>query len=157
MTQHIAVKLIRRFPFLTRLPFLVYRRFQARFTAGVVAAVFDDADRVLLVEHAWHPRHPWGLPGGWVDADEDPSLAVQRELREELQLRVRLVQTLHIARHMPNHLDIAFLCRANGDVGELSAELLDYRWARRDELPAMHAFHRTALDIAFDAIKDAKK
>ena len=148
MKRQIAA-IIRRFPFLTRLPFLVFRRFQARYTVGVAAVVLDADGKALLVEHAWHPRHPWGLPGGWIDDDEDPAAALQRELREELQLQVAIVKPLHISKPFHNHIDISFLCQPCGAVGELSSELLDYRWATRDSLPQLHRFHQQSLDIAY--------
>ena len=42
---------------------------------GAVAAIFDDAGRVLLVEHVFRTDYPWGLPGGWVSRGEPPSAA----------------------------------------------------------------------------------
>ena len=141
--------LIRRLPILTRLPFMLFRRFQARYTVGVAAVVLDQDDNVLLVEHAWHPRHPWGLPGGWIGEDEDPALALKRELTEELQLQVNIVKPLHISKPFHNHIDISFLCQPRGAVGQLSSELLDYRWAARGSLPEMHAFHKQSLAVAF--------
>ena len=56
---------------------------------GAVAAVFDDAGKVLLVEHVFRTDYPWGLPGGWVAPGEAPVDAVRREIEEELQLQVR--------------------------------------------------------------------
>ena len=153
MKRQIAA-IIRRLPFLTRLPFLVFRRFQARYTVGVAGVVFDAAGNTLLVEHAWHPRHPWGLPGGWIDDDEDPAAALQRELMEELQLPVTVVKPLHISKPFHNHIDMSFLCAPRGEVGELSSELLDYRWTPRESLPRLHRFHQQSLDIAYDGWRD---
>ena len=81
--------LIRRFPALLRIPFLIFHRLQSRYTVGVAGVVLDERGRVLIVEHAYHPRYPWGLPGGWIGEDEDPADAILRELREELQLARR--------------------------------------------------------------------
>lgn len=55
-------------------------------------AVFD-GDRVLLVqEHADDDR--WTLPGGWVDVNEPPSQAVEREFEEETGLQVKALRLL---------------------------------------------------------------
>ena len=143
--------LIRRFPFLTRLPFRAYRSRQARYTVGVAGVVLDERGRVLVVEHVFHPRHAWGLPGGWIDADEDPAQALKRELREELGLEVDVRGALHVARSFKDHIDIAYLCHSRGPVARLNAELLDYRWAEADSLPDLRVFHRRAVTLALDA------
>ena len=140
--------LLRRFPFSMRLPYLLFRRVQARYTLGVAAVVLNRDGRILIVEHAYHPRCPWGLPGGWIDADEDPAAAVIRELREELQLEARVLRVVHASRTAPNHIDLAFLCEASNPIGKLSHELLAYRWAAREELPHLKPFHRQAIESA---------
>ena len=141
---------IRRFPALMRLPYAFFRRFQARYTIGVVGVILDDQGRVLIVEHVLHPDFPWGLPGGWIGEDEDPRAGLLRELREELQLPARVKRILHVAKPIANHIDMAFLCEARGPIGALSRELLDHRWATPDRLPAMHKFHRKSIEIALN-------
>lgn len=140
--------LLRRFPLLTRLPYLLYRRAQPRYTIGVAAVILNHDGRVLLVEHAYHPRCPWGLPGGWIDADEEPAAAVLRELREELQLQARVLRLVHAAKTAPNHIDLAFHCEALNPIGKLSHELLGYRWTARDQLPDIKPFHHQAIESA---------
>ena len=139
---------LRRFPFMMRLPYLLYRRVQARYTIGVAAVILDKDERALLVEHAYHPRFPWGLPGGWIDGDEEPAAAVLRELKEELQLEARVVRILHVSKTAPNHIDMAFHCEALNPIGKLCHELLAYRWAARDELPELKRFHRQSIKAA---------
>ncbi len=148
--QKIA-NILRRFPWIIRLATHVYRLGRPRFSAGVVGVIFNTNNEVLLVEHVFHPDHPWGLPGGWVDRAEPLDVAVAREVREELQLSVEAKQVLHveIATKRFNHIDVAYLCTTQGDVGELSAELLQYRWTPTDALPdRIPVFHRHAIQQA---------
>jgi len=47
----------------------------------------DERDRVLLVKPNYRPG--WSIPGGVVEGDELPQRAAEREIEEELGLRVR--------------------------------------------------------------------
>ncbi|KAH8158836.1 hypothetical protein CIB48_g9410 [Xylaria polymorpha] len=63
----------------------------------VGAVVFDDADRLLLVQRAPHDSYPlhWEVPGGAVDAEDKSILhGVVRELWEETGLRARGISGL---------------------------------------------------------------
>jgi ADP-ribose pyrophosphatase YjhB (NUDIX family) len=120
----------------------------ARFTAGVVGVVLNEEGRILLVEHVFHPRHPWGLPGGWLKAGERPEKALAREINEETGLQVDILRPLLVDRspHDRRHLDIAFLCAAQGETITLSRELLDYDWVRPEAVPTLIAFHQAAVE-----------
>ena len=147
MTRQIA-GFLRRFPFVLRLPYLLFSRAQARYSVGVAAVVFDGDGSVLLVEHSYHPRFPWGLPGGWIGDNEDPAEAILRELKEELQLEVEVIRVVLASKTVRNHIDLAFLCRAKSPVGQLSHELLGYAWVSCDELPEIKSFHRRSIAAA---------
>ena len=155
MSRQIAT-LVRRFPALVRLPYLVYQRARPRYTLGVAAVIMDETGAVLLVEHVYHPRFAWGLPGGWIDADEDPAAAILRELREELALSARVCRVVHLAKTAPNHIDIAYLCAAESPVGRLCHELLAFRWVAVDELPPLKPFHARAIEQAREQPRGAK-
>ena len=49
-----------------------------------VAAIVEQAGRIVLVEHSY--RKGWFFPGGGVDRGEPPADAVIRELQEEIGL-----------------------------------------------------------------------
>lgn len=131
-----------------RIPYKIYSRVQARYTLGVAAVVFDRQGRVLLVEHTYHPRYPWGLPGGWVDANEDPAGTVRRELMEELQLEAGNATVVHASKTAQNHVDMAFICELKGSIGTLSHELLGYEWVELEQLPELKPFHRRSIEAA---------
>ena len=131
-----------------------YRVIQPHVTVGAVGAVFDAAGRLLLVEHVFHPRFPWGLPGGWMGRREAPHDTVRREVFEETRLRVEIIKPLVIVPTpmLRNHLDVAFLCELapgiNAEDVHLSGELLDYRWVDPRDLPPLGEFHTRVVEAA---------
>ena len=63
---------------------------------AVIALVVNHG-RVLLAQRAVDPaKGKWSLPGGYMDADEMPQQALQRELREEVGLDVQITALLDI-------------------------------------------------------------
>lgn len=141
--------LIHRMPWLATVATRIVWRTRPRYTVGVMGAVLNDEGKLLLAEHVFHPRMPWGLPGGWLGRDEAPEDGLRRELREEIGLEVDIVQLLAIqqgARKM--HIDIAYLCHARSEVTHVCAELLAYRWSAADDLPPLTPFHRAIAERA---------
>ena len=83
-----------------------------------------------------------------MDRGEDPKVTIAREMQEELELAVEVGPVVALERSDGNHLDIAFLCRSESNVGHLCEELLDYRWVMPDQLPEIRRFHRKAITTA---------
>jgi 8-oxo-dGTP diphosphatase len=136
--------LLRRMPWIVQVGRVVWGVGRARFSAGVVGVVFDDRGQLLLVEHVFHPHTPWGLPGGWIDDRENPAEALKREFREELELEIDTERVLLVIGEN-NHIDVAYLCSAKGQIGKLSNELLSYRWFDVQDLPRLQKFHYRAI------------
>lgn len=151
--MHYVAAFVRKAPWTVAVGRVFWRIRQAKFSAGVVGVVFDKQGRVLLVEHVFHPYAPWGLPGGWIDRREGPADTVQRELMEELQLSITVGPILMVETEYGNHLDFAYLCYSDGQVGKLSSELLDYGWYALDNLPRLHKFHYRAITSAAEILK----
>lgn len=145
--QQIA-SLLRRYPWILAIPYRIWRRFQRRYSVGAVGVLFNDDGHILLVEHVFHPLHPWGLPGGWVGRAEDPTLALAREFEEELGLHIHVGVILLAESQRGDHLDLAYLCETTGHISKLSYELLQYRWFTPNTLPALHSFHTRAIHQA---------
>jgi len=69
-----------------------------RFSLGAGGLLLHEG-RVLLVQRGEEPgRGRWTLPGGYVEEDETPEVAVAREAFEETGLRVRVTNLLAV-RH----------------------------------------------------------
>ncbi len=60
------------------------------FTLVVAAAIFDGDGRLLLQQCPAHKRNAgkWEFPGGKVEREENPQVALLREVREELGLQL---------------------------------------------------------------------
>ena len=103
---------------------------------GAAIAVFDEVGQVLLLKHAFHGRHPWALPGGWVNRREEPADAVIRELREETGLSAELDRPVHVTiSPVLNNIDIfyrGFHPRGNINV---SYEIVESGWFDPHNLP----------------------
>lgn len=150
-----TARILRRVPILMTLGHIGMRFIQPRFSVGVVSVVTNDAGQILLVEHVFHPTCPWGLPGGWINGGENPADCARREIREELALEVEIERVLLVEATFARHLDFAFLCRARGEIGQLSFELLNYGWYDPQNTPPLVKFHRNAVN-AFLQLMDAK-
>lgn len=145
-------KIIRRNPFLMRIAYTLYRFTQPKYSIGVVGVVINDNHEVLLVEHVFHPKLPWGLPGGWIGFNEEPAATAKREIKEELGLIVDVETLLLSNKTQYHHLDFAYLCKPKSAITDLSYELLGYAWFSRDELPPVHSFHFQAIESAYAAL-----
>lgn len=108
---------------------------QPSFTISAVGVVLDRNGKVLLLKHVLRAnRSGWGLPGGFLNANEHPEKAIRRELNEEAGIEVGDLQLLKI-RPLGNHLEIIYLCRIETGVASAkSSEILDARWFDIDEI-----------------------
>lgn len=68
----------------------VYVENSPTFVPVVAAAIRDSAGRLLLQQCPPHKRHAglWEFPGGKVEIEETPRLALCREISEELDLQL---------------------------------------------------------------------
>jgi ADP-ribose pyrophosphatase YjhB (NUDIX family) len=122
-----------------------------------VIGLVTHEDRVLLICRAIDPgKGKWALPGGFMDAGELPAEALQRELQEEVNLRVRVLQLLDIypmvVRSGRSQGIVLAFHAIPADEGCIElccdAEVRDARWFVADELPADLAFESTHALLA---------
>ncbi len=123
-----------------------------KFLVGVAAVVLDEQERVLFFKHTYRPEMPWGLPGGWLKKREDPARAVEREIREESGMEVKVLQPLWVAgREHFAGLDIIFLARPLGGTFVPSAEVSEICYFALNDFPAVYPETARLVRLAVEA------
>jgi 8-oxo-dGTP diphosphatase len=112
-----------------------------------VAVLLEQNGHILLVRRVNEPfRGLWTLPAGFINADEDPARAAERECREETGLKIQVTEILDIfwGREHKRGADFVIFYRGHIDNGELvagdDADAAD--WFDRSDLPPL-AFKST--------------
>lgn len=103
---------------------------------------------ILLIKREKEPfAGQWALPGGFMDIDEAPEVAVKRELAEEAGVEAnKLVQigAFGAPGRDPRHrtISIAYLSLLSGALPEVKAadDAADGRWFPMNKLPENLAF-----------------
>lgn len=122
---------------------------------GVDGAIFDAQDRLLLVLRK--DDKCWGLPAGWCDMNESPRQALERELREELDLTIRAGRILDIFTRLPGdygtpHTSYHVLIEAEllgGTPRCQPEEVLDWGWFGPDDQLQWHLDHQRFARFAW--------
>jgi ADP-ribose pyrophosphatase YjhB (NUDIX family) len=128
---------------------------QPRFAVTAGAVVSDEGGRVLLLRHVLRRGSGWGVPGGFLNAFEQPEEAVRRELREEIGLELDSVE-LAFVRSLAHvrQVEIIFRCRMRAAALEglkESFEIDRAEWFARDALPpSLSADQRRLIARALD-------
>jgi ADP-ribose pyrophosphatase YjhB (NUDIX family) len=108
--------------------------------AVVDTAVFDDADRLLLIRRA--DNGLWALPGGACDVGETPATAGAREVWEETGYTVRVTHLLglfdgnYLDRPSARHLyHLLFAGEVTGGDATTSSESPEVAWVSAVDIP----------------------
>jgi 8-oxo-dGTP pyrophosphatase MutT (NUDIX family) len=107
------------------------------FMVGAMALIKDEHGRILILEHTYRRRVPWGLPGGWLKHAESPETGLVREVFEETGLRVRVDTLLAAEFFGDTQLDLLFRCTVERGSYQSSDETGLHRWAAPEDLPEL--------------------
>ena len=118
-----------------RLRLEAVRLTQKKFTVSAVAVILNPEGKVLLLDHLLRPGAGWALPGGFIEANEQPEAAIKREIREETTLELENVRLLSV-RTIGRHVEILFRAEASGKPVPNSAEINAAGWFSMDEMPS---------------------
>lgn len=121
-----------------------------KMVVGVSGVILNERNEVLLLKHRFHPRNPWGLPGGWIERNECIDEAWRREVREETNLDVAIDGIL-VQRSTALSLEFILLGHLVGGTMQLDLnEIAEADFFTVNALPAhLHADHREAIQRAF--------
>jgi ADP-ribose pyrophosphatase YjhB (NUDIX family) len=131
----------------------------------VDAAVFSLTDgkvQLLLINRKHEPyQGQWGIPGGFIEMDEELEDAVARELEEETGLKDIPLEQMHtfgtVGRDpRGRQITVVFMGIAGEGQTEVRAgdDAADARWFDIDRLPENMAFdHDAAIRVALAKLK----
>jgi 8-oxo-dGTP diphosphatase len=132
MLKDLIGKIWRKTPEFIRVRLI--RGSQTTFTVSVGAVVVNSRGEVLLLDHVIRPGSGWGVPGGFIDAGEQPAEAVRREIMEETGLEIRNVE-MKGARTLRRHVEILFRADGDGEPVVKSREIKRLGWFSPDAMP----------------------
>ena len=109
----------------------------------VVGAILLKGDRILVGRRAPHKSAPgfWEFPGGKVESGELPAQALEREIREELGLRIKSLRTLDVSDTPVGATMIrleVIVCELLSDFEGASSDHDEFLWASKDDLPSLN-------------------
>ena len=110
---------------------------------SVVAAILDQAGRILLTRRAVKPfADLWVMPGGKIGLGEPILSALHREVREEVGIDVKVEALIDVFEHLSpgeendHHVILYYRCHpSRAEVTPNPAEVAEARWVSRAELP----------------------
>ncbi len=106
------------------------------FTVSVAGIITNERDETLLLNHVLRGTvSGWGLPGGFLEAGEQPGEALQREIMEETGLELIDLRLLS-CRTMRRHIEIIMIAKSLGEAKVKSREISDLGWYPIDHMPA---------------------
>jgi 8-oxo-dGTP diphosphatase len=127
----------------------------------LVTAIIIENNKVLMQKRSdsidTH-RNKWTTPSGIVEINEDPRAAIIREVKEELDINIKILSLIPVIDSFPNHKNkyhliyLSFLCEiVSGHVKNIDTEqdILDVQWFRVNELSKLDMVRGTLPPIQY--------
>jgi 8-oxo-dGTP pyrophosphatase MutT (NUDIX family) len=113
---------------------------------GVQGALFNAEGKILLEQRVDDAL--WGLPAGWVEAEERPETAIAREFHEETGFIVEPIAILGFNSRLPGDfgqphtsVHILYLCKCLGGQLQISHESLQMTFLDPSTVKEWHMDH----------------
>ena len=104
----------------------------------VVCAIIFKENKILATQHKRHPVHQskWEFPGGKIEPGESKQEAIVREIKEELELDISVLEVLNPIEYSYPHQKIRLIplvCTiTNGEI--LLQQHQNYQWLDLEQL-----------------------
>ena len=102
------------------------------------------------------PTEPWMFPGGRMEESDQPESGLKREILEETELKVKIIQPVHVAMwgiENPMKYAVFFLCKLMSNQKEkISLEHKESKWVGFDEIGKIN-WHNINSKIAITKVK----
>lgn len=134
-----------------------YRVFENLIATGSGLIMRNDHQEILLVERAVDPQKGlWDTPGGFSDPNEHPQATAQRELQEELGVKIEIEKLWGIyaptpykfQNHVQHNCDIFYLAHIIEGEPRPADDVASFQWFSLNNLP-------NEKEIAFPSIQKA--
>lgn len=105
---------------------------------SVTCAIILRDNKILVTQRSEQMRHPlkWEFPGGKLNLDESEEDCIRREIREELNIEIHIIEKLTPQSFNYGDIQISlipFVANYAGGMLKL-AEHKDYLWTRKEKL-----------------------
>jgi 8-oxo-dGTP diphosphatase len=122
-------------------------------------AIIVKENKVLLLRDPRMDEVIWEIPGGRMNIEEEPRVAVAREIREELGIEIEVGPVLHMEQFIQGNegkraFVIVYECRMKDQMAQITMspeEVSEIAWVSAEELPKYPLFpeYKRALDYYF--------
>mgnify|MGYP000970298299 CR=1 FL=1 len=106
------------------------------FVVTAAAMVRDGKVLIAQREAGSHMELRWEFPGGKLEPGETPEECIVREIKEELDIEIEVIDIYKVVKFEYKEKDILLLCYlcniVKGEGKPLECE--DFKWVTRDEL-----------------------
>lgn len=106
-------------------------------TIKVVAAIIVDGNKIFATQRGYGElKGGWEFPGGKVEEGEEKEEALKREIKEELDTEIEILEHFHTVEYDYSNFHLSMDCFISKVVkGELTLqEHQDARWLKPEEL-----------------------
>ena len=111
-----------------------------------VGALIIDKNKLLLARRKLPPfKNYWDIPGGFLEYGEHPEAGLNREVKEELGIQIRIEALIGIymdeyGKNGLSTLNVFYKCTAIDQPEVRAEEIIELKWFSVDRLPTKIAF-----------------
>jgi 8-oxo-dGTP diphosphatase len=113
-------------------------------TIPVVCAIIEQNDQVLcaLRSERMSLAGKWEFPGGKLELNELPEEALIREIKEELNISIKIIEALPVSEYsyVPEKVIrlIPFRCVIQNNETPVATEHAELRWVKKEDLQKLN-------------------